>query len=236
LQNGVASRVNIVLRRFAVQDDSVAALTSVMPLTSASIVSSVVSGGVVLDKASFDTALASDANVVARAAIASGSPVVATPGNLAWRKYSNRMHTAAEQQICEDQPLLPALLHLSANRLVLRPGQTLLVSVLGATVASNAQATHNWFTQAYWEEESIGTFNISGTVTLSSVAVEGAKVFVMESDDQLGANARLVEVKSTSVTGAWASTIRSGCVGSAFVQYKNGATLYTAPGSPFLEP
>lgn len=40
-----------------------------------------------------------------------------------------------------------------------------------------------------------------------------------------------------TVSGAgatWASTIRTGKVGAAFVQYESGGTKYTAPGSPYL--
>ena len=38
----------------------------------------------------------------------------------------------------------------------------------------------------------------------------------------------------TPAGGTWASTIRTGKVGSAFVQYESGGTKYTAPGSPYL--
>jgi len=35
--------------------------------------------------------------------------------------------------------------------------------------------------------------------------------------------------------GAWTSTISTGKVGAAFVQYWVGATYYTTPGSPYLQ-
>jgi hypothetical protein len=86
-----------------------------------------------------------------------------------------------------------------------------------------------------WEEDSLPTFAISGVVTLSAAPVSGAKVMVIQADDEVMTNATLVEVKTTNALGEWASTILSGKVGAAFVQYENGGTYYTAAGNPFLE-
>jgi hypothetical protein len=93
---------------------------------------------------------------------------------------------------------------------------------------------NNWMVLCSWEEDSISTFSISGNVTLGGVAISGAKVYVIEADDRSGTNAVLREVVTT-VSGAWSSTIKTGKVGAAFVQYETGGALYTAPGSPFLE-
>lgn len=81
----------------------------------------------------------------------------------------------------------------------------------------------------------IATYAISGTVTLSGSPVDGAKVMVLEADDTSLTNAHLYQVVTTAGGGLWASTIRTGKVGAAFVQYENGGTYYTAPGSPFLQ-
>ena len=86
-----------------------------------------------------------------------------------------------------------------------------------------------------WEEDALSTFAISGTVTLSAVPVSGARVVVVEADDQLMTNAVLVEIITTPAGGTWASSIKTGKVGAAFVQYTSGGTYYTAYGSPYLE-
>ena len=117
----------------------------------------------------------------------------------------------------------------------MRPGESLLCQVVGATTASNARLANNWWVQAEWEEDPIATFAISGTVTLSGSPVSGAKVMVLEADDTAMTNAVLVEVVTTAAGGTWASSIKTGKVGAAFVQYTNGGTYYTAPGSPYLQ-
>ncbi len=86
-----------------------------------------------------------------------------------------------------------------------------------------------------WEEEARPTFAISGTVTLSGSPVAGAIVTVIEADDLDMTNQYVREKIVTPAGGNWASTITSGKVGAAFVQYRSGATYYTAPGSPYLE-
>jgi hypothetical protein len=111
----------------------------------------------------------------------------------------------------------------------------LLVQVVAPTAATNASGSNNYVVQTVWEEDSLSTFSISGTVTLSAVPIVGAKVIILEADDESLANAILWEVKTTTAGGAWSSSIRSGKVGAAFVQYVTGGIYYTAPGSPFLE-
>jgi hypothetical protein len=116
----------------------------------------------------------------------------------------------------------------------LRPGQSLLVTVVGATSLSNAALTNNWLTNCIWEEDAIATFAISGTVTLSAAPVAGAIVTVIEADDINMTNAHLLKTIVTPAGGTWAADILTGKVGAAFVQYETGGTLYTAPGSPYL--
>lgn len=234
IENAKSSRVNVIIKRLTVQNDPVAALAAVMPLVKTSRATGV-SGGINLDKCALDTALTSSAGVTVRAAIASGSPLTATPGNALCEQYVSRMHTVVEQVLAPDVHCLPKLVENATDGFVLAPGEALLVRVEGAAVTSNAAIANNWFAQVAWEEESIATFAISGTVTLSGSPVDGAKVYVLEASNELAANAVLVEVLTTNALGQWSSTIKSGCVGVALVQYKNGATYYTAPGSPFLE-
>jgi hypothetical protein len=142
------------------------------------------------------------------------------------------MHTTAEQVLGDDHSSLPRL--VDTQNFKLRPGQSLLLTVVGATTASNAALTNNWLVNCIWEEDAIATFAISGTVTLSGSPVSGAIVTVIEADDINMTNAVLRETIVTPAGGTWASSIRTGKVGAAFVQYENGGTKYTAPGSPYL--
>ena len=234
-ENGVASRVNVYIRRLVLQNDAVTALTSVMPLIKTSRLAADPSGGIILSKCPFDTIQTSDDAVKIRASIAFGTPITATEGQPAWGKFSIRLHTGYGKVIAPDASMLSVLVEGAGKEFKLRPGESLLVQVRGATVASNPSLGNNWFVQAMWEEDSLPIFNISGVVTLASAPVSGAKVMVLQADDEYLTNAVLVEVKTTNGLGEWSSTILSGRVGAAFVQYKDGGTFYTAPGSPFLE-
>jgi hypothetical protein len=232
LENQIGSRVDVNVRRISIQNDPVAALTSVMPQVKASRGVSI-SGGILLDKAALTTTETSDPFVKIRSALGEGSHITATQGDTIWQHYTSRLHTAVEQVIGDDQSVLPRL--IDTQNFKLRPGQSLLVSVVGATVASNAALANNWLVNCLWEEDAIATFAISGTVTLSGSPVSGAIVTVIEADDISMTNAHLVETIVTPAGGTWASNILTGKVGAAFVQYENGGTKYTAPGSPYLE-
>lgn len=235
IENGVASRVNMNIRRFAIQNDATAVYTAVMPIVRTSRAINI-SGGLILPKTSdLDTIQNSDNNVKFRAGGIDGASITATKGDTIWQQFIPRMHTAVEQQQADDKNLLPMLVSMSGKEFKLRPGENLLVQVSSAVVAANAQTTHNFFAECIWEEDPLSTFTIGGTVKLSGDPVDGAKVIVVEASDTSLTNAILVEVITTGVSGTWSSTIRTGYVGGAFVQYKNGTTLYTAAGSPFLQ-
>ena len=234
IENLSPSRVNINIIRLVLQMDALAVYTAVMPLVKTSRATGI-SGGIVLEKGKFDTSLSSDSNCVFRAANAESAPIAATPGTVVWERFPGRMHTAVEQQQAIDFFYLTMLPSLVSNRpFIIRPGESLLVQVVAAAIAANPQASNNWFVECVYEEDAISTFTISGTVTLNSVAQAGAKVMVIEADDVDLTNAFLREVITTPAGGAWSSTIRTGKVGAAFVQYRDGTTYYTAPGSPFL--
>ena len=238
IANGVQSRVNVIVRELTVANDATAVLTSVMSAFKVSRCTAV-SGGVTLAKAAYVGTETSDANVVLSAQANETATITATPGDVLWTQLAGRMHTAVEQQrfgdsgvgVCDD--LIPPVAR-SVGNLTLAPGQSLLVRLVAATAASNAQTAQNYVVRCTWEEDALTTFAISGTVTLSAVPVDGAKVMVVEADDIALTNAHLRAVITTAGGGLWASTIRTGKIGAAFVQYENGGTYYTAPGSPFL--
>lgn len=236
IENGVASRVNVLVRDLSVSLDALVALTAVMPLFKTSRAISV-SGGITLPKGSLHTTLTSDSNVTVRSAMLEGAPVSATATDTVFQQYKTRVHTAVEQVAdfagSDDIGLLPPL--LADKDFILRPGESLIVQVIAAAGTSNAALTNNAQVSCLWEEDPIAAFAISGTVTLSGSPVTGALVTVVEADDTSMTNAHVREVITTPAGGTWASSIRTGKVGAAFVQYESGGTKYTAPGSPYLE-
>lgn len=239
IENGIASRVNVIVRRLTFGMDAIAVLTSVRNVLKTCRATSV-SGGVVLAKAPFVTTQTSDPAVVFRAQANETGAITATAGDVLWTQMAGRMHTAVEQQKPEyeserlsERNLVPVIAKDIAD-LVIRPGQALLVKVVAATAASNPSSTNTYVVRCSWEEDAIATFAISGTVTLSGSPVSGAIVTVIESDDTSMTNAVLRETITTGAGGTWTSNIRTGKVAAAFVQYENGGTYYTAPGSPYL--
>ena len=232
LENQIGSRVDVNIRRLTVQNDPLTALTSVMPQVKASRGVNI-SGGILLNKAKFRTTEGSDPFVKIRSALGEGSPITATQGDTVWQRYTSRLHTAVEQVIVSDESILPRLVETTDFKL--RPGENLLVTVVGASAASNPALSHNWLVDCIWEEDQKSTFAISGTVTLSGSPVSGAIVTVIEADDLDMTNPVLVDTIVTPAGGTWSADILTGKVGAAFVQYRSGGTLYTAPGSPYLE-
>ena len=232
LENQVGSRVDVNVRRITVQNDPIVALASVMPQVKASRGVGI-SGGILLDKSTFSTTLTSDPYVKLRSALGEGAHITATQGDTIWQQYTSRLHTAVEQVLATDGSALPRL--VDTRDFKIRPGESLLLTVVGATVASNDALANNWLVDCVWEEVDKATFAISGTVTLSGSPVAGAIVTVIEADDISMTNAILRETIVTPAGGTWASSILTGKVGAAFVQYETGGTKYTAPGSPYLE-
>ena len=231
LENQIGSRVDVNVRRLVVQNDPLTALTSVMPQVNVSRGVNI-SGGIMLDKAQFRTTETSDPFVKIRSALGEGSPITATRGDTIWQQYTSRLHTAVEQVIASDEPLLPRLVDTFDFKL--KPGESLLATVISATAASNPALSHNWLVDCIWEEVDKATFAISGTVTLSGSPVAGAIVSVIEADDVSMTNPVLIKTIVTGAGGTWAADILTGKVGAAFVQYESGGTKYTAPGSPYL--
>ena len=234
IENGFKSMVNVNIRAINISVDDTVVLTAVTPLLKVSRATGI-SGGQIVEKVGFDTAQTSDPNLIIRAALLEMARITATPGDVIWEKFDNRMHTAVEQQRPNiGKSILPTLAMKTGKEFKLYPGQALLCQVLSSAGTSNAATANNFFVEVLFEEVSITTFAISGQVTLSGVGVDGAKIMVIEADDVSLTNGYLKEVVTTAGGGNWASTIRTGKVGAAFVQYKLGANYYTAPGSPFL--
>jgi hypothetical protein len=239
ISNKYSSNSFVYIRRLIVQVDCTAVYTAVMPqITTSKCIMGTPPGGTVLTPVKFDTSTSAKSTIEVRGDASADGTNSATslfagtqmmPS--VYQQYTMRMHTAIGQILAIDNPILPNLL-MDNNIYTLYPGETLAVQVVAAATAANPTTNH-WWVEAIFEEPS--TFAISGTVTLSASPVTGAKVFVLYSDDTSGTNTRLWDVVTTDGSGNWSSTIPTGKVGSAFVQYNNGGTYYTAPGNPFLQ-
>jgi hypothetical protein len=141
------------VRKLVVQLDATAVLTAVMPLVKVSRATGVPTGGTTLSKAQFDTANASDAQIVIRGATASdgggATAITSTAGTTIWQEYQMRMHTVVGQVLCIDYNCLPTL--VDTQDLVLRQNEALLVTVVASAGSSNP-ATNHWSVQVVWEE------------------------------------------------------------------------------------
>lgn len=143
--------VQVRIRDLMIQLDATAVLTAVMPLAKVSRATGVPSGGTTITKAQFDTANASDAQVVIRAANASdggaATAITATAGTTIWQEYQTRLHTAVGQ-VLSPPSRMPTLL---VKDLVLRQNEAILVQVVAAAGTSNP-ATNHWSVCVTWDE------------------------------------------------------------------------------------
>ncbi len=231
LTNKVGSRVNVILRHLDAMVDTTLASTNPGTILRLSRATSI-SGGAIVTPSKFITTYTASSSIEIRTPILDGMPITATPGNTIAERITSRVHTAVEQVAQIEYDLLPSI--AATQDFVIQPNESILVQAVSSNVAANPAIGNNWFIAAIWEEDSIATFNISGTVTLSASPVAGAIVTVIEADDINMTNQVLVEKIVTGAGGTWASTIKTGKVGAAFVQYESGGTYYTAPGSPYL--
>ena len=143
--------VQVRIRDISIQLDATAVLTAVMPLTKVSRATGVPTGGTTLSKAQFDTANASDAQIVVRGANASdggaATAITATAGTTIWQEYQMRMHTVVGQ-VLSPPSRMPTIL---TKDLVLRQNEAILVQVVAAAGTSNP-ATNHWSVTVTWDE------------------------------------------------------------------------------------
>lgn len=143
--------VEVRIRDLMIQLDATAVLTAVMPLVKVSRATGVPTGGTTLSKAQFDTANASDAQVVVRGANASdggvATAITATAGTAIWQEFQMRMHTVVGQVLSPPSRMQTIL----TKDLVLRQNEALLVQVVAAAGTSNP-ATNHWSVCVTWDE------------------------------------------------------------------------------------
>jgi hypothetical protein len=91
-------------------------------------------------------------------------------------------------------------------------------------------------TDQTWVAGSIANFQqvVGGTVTLSAVPVVGAKIHLL-TDSSIDMPDPQLEQIVTDGSGNWSKTVATGVKAAAFVQHRDGATLYTDEGKPYIE-
>jgi hypothetical protein len=238
LVNTIRSLRKVNILRFVAVGDSLEASTTaghIMPLLKTWRCScSAISGGVSIDKRPpWDTAVNNpDPNVKL---LYSGYGVseanritVSARSGPAWQQFIQRKATAVEQVRSSDCSMLSRI--TSVEDFILLPGQALVVSwehgvqPVGGSIIFNIA----------WEEDEYDVgYDISGAVTLSGSPVSGAKVLVVSDADRDLPNPEL-EVITTGAPGTWTKKLASGVKASVFVQARDGETLYTDEGKPYI--
>lgn len=244
-ENGRNSSRTLVLRYAGMQMDisGAAALAAVKPwvrVYRGSFSYSNLTDSIILPKGAFDSSLTSDTYIkfwsaYSPDALTQWSSVVATNSTKQWSKFAPfRMHTAVEQvNAMWEVTLLPALLSNQNYDMNIYPGEALIFTVEAAAGTSNPQ-NNNWIFNLVWTEETLSTYTISGTVTLSGTGVDGAEVTVIVADDTSMTNAYLHSIQVTAGGGLWSAAIPTGKIAYAYAQNYTGGVYYTAPGNPFV--
>jgi hypothetical protein len=169
---------------------------------------------------------------VVTAAAARIIPRTDTPGATIWQQFTARHATAVEQHYTEDFLQIPGLA-AGGDGFLLRVGEALVIECISGT--SLATTSGIAFFQMVWEEDQTDAgYTLGGKVTLSSANVAGAKVHVLTAADQDMTDAQL-QTLTTNGTGDYSTTLSSATKASVFVQHRDGPTLYTDEGKPFIE-
>lgn len=237
IENGRGSARKVRILRMVVQLDMVAASTALNPAVVAyrGTGTPTVLGARLTSKGTFDTAQTSDAFVRIWTAItpdgANDSMLTASVSDMLWRKHGSRLRTAAEQTRGEDLLVLPE--NLETNAFYLYPGEFLVINVVPAVATTNT-FSNNWCSNIVWQEETLSTYTISGTVTLGGSPVSGAEVSVLVADDAEMTNPFLHSVNTTDASGRWSADIQTGKYAYAYANSSASGTNYTAPGVPYM--
>lgn len=230
------SKVRVDIMAIQAQLDSlvgVSATGRIMPLFKVQKCTGSASGGMILSgKAPYDSQQSSDAGVVVRQSLgrAGGSAtdiiITGTPKTVAGAFSSHNASIYGQHLYTNDCIFTRA----KDSHIYLNPGELILVTWNDGTTPVGGEAIF----MVAWEEDSLGTeYTISGSVTNGGSPVTGAKVILVMDIDRDIPNPQL-EVLTTGAPGTWTKTLASGVKADAFVQYRNGETLYTAEGKPYL--
>lgn len=239
------SGVRVSLKRITAQlEISAGLLTTVMPNLvgyRTSVPAKEPDSGVnILQKCPFDSSQTSSVGVAIYYATSPDAQIIGTsipnltPGTRHWQQSSGRGTTGFGQFAVDDSGyMVPALAIGASYPIYLYPGEAYMIRVLATAAASNA-ITQNWILNVAWTEETLSTYTINGTVTLSAVGVDGAEVTVVVADDTAMTNAYLHSIQTTAGGGLWSADIPVGKLAFAYAQNYAGSVYYTAPGNPFV--
>ncbi len=238
IENRVGSKKLVRVRRFSVQMEHTAALTSVKAQFKLSRTTGTIGNGERLGKGTFDTAQTSDPLInIWYAGAPDGNAigdVVGTAAVAIWKQFAHRMHTGAEQIQGIDKNAAPVLIEQN-HEFRIYPGEYVLLELAAPVIAANP-ITNAYVVQTVWTEEAFNTFAVSGTVTLSASPYTGAEVIVLIADDENGTNLVYWETVVSSGSGTWSSNIPVGKVAFAYAQDSVvGPTRYTSEGRPYLK-
>jgi hypothetical protein len=161
------------------------------------------------------------------------SLVGSASAGIAWRNWSSKLRSGAEQCIGNDTNQLPVL--VQTTNFILTPGEYLFVRADPVALDDNNSGM-GWFSNIVWQEEAIAMHAISGVVSLSGTGVVGAEVVVLVADDTALTNAVLWGVYTTTAGGAWTTPadIPDGKIAYAYASDYATSTYYTATGAPFV--
>ena len=105
-------------------------------------------------KVDWDTAAASDADVVCRGATASdggaATAITVTIATILWQQFIMRIHTLVGQILGYEANALPQV--VESTPIVLRPSEGLSVHIINPTAASNL-ATNHYVVNCMWTED-----------------------------------------------------------------------------------
>jgi hypothetical protein len=146
-----------------------------------------------------------------------------------WQQFIQRKATAVEQVRSLDSSMLSRI--TSVEDFILLPGQALVVSWEHGVQPVGGSLIFN----IAWEEDEYDVgYDVGGSVTLDSNPVSGAKVIVVTDTDRDLSSPEL-EVITTGAPGTWTKKLASGVKASVFVQARDGETLYTDEGKPYIQ-
>jgi hypothetical protein len=238
LVNTTRSRHKVNVLRFVAVGDSVEISTTaghIMPLLKTwRCACTAVSGGVSIDKRPpWDTAVNSPDPAIkllysGYGVSESNRITVSARTGPAWQNFTQRGATNVEQRRSIDNSMLSRLT-ATADFSIL-PGQAIVVSWEHGTQPVGGSIFFN----IAWEEDEVDTgYTVSGDVTLSGVPVSGAKVLLVTDMDRDLPSPEL-EVITTGAPGTWSKKLGSNVKASVFVQSRDGETLYTDEGKPYI--
>jgi len=135
--NKTGSTKILAIRRVILQVDDTGALLTVAPLIQSSRITTLPTGGTVLTKVPFDTALTPDTNcefMGGASADGTGATITSTAGTRAWAQFKMRAATQVGQFLYPDEPMIPSI--ADDTPILLRALEGINIQVVQAAVTT----------------------------------------------------------------------------------------------------